>query len=223
MANILDNPYIMETLTQDSGYTEKRIPANLRDEADYILIQRELGQEAISSAVEIGLGDDGRVIAEVDEAGSDGNEYTLEVEVDDSNDASLSASIDGTDVTVTLGTDSNGDPDDTKNTADDVATELDDLDDINAEASGDGSDAIDDGDVGVYGFKGGMDAVADLDFVKDYQIIKTPNDDLFNHIADYQKWLVDNEIDYDSEDGDFFEDKTKVLAINLNGKWYRNY
>lgn len=41
MANILDDMYINEKLVQDSGYTEIRIPEDLREKADYILIQRE--------------------------------------------------------------------------------------------------------------------------------------------------------------------------------------
>lgn len=37
--DILNDMYIDETLTQDSGYTKERIPEVLREQADYILVQ----------------------------------------------------------------------------------------------------------------------------------------------------------------------------------------
>lgn len=228
MPNILDNPYIIERLTQDSGYTEKRIGKdsfmNVREEADYILLQRELGEEAVSAAVEIGSGDDGNIIVEVDEPGSDGNSYNLVVEVADSDSADLSVELeDDTDLVVTLGTDSGGEADDAKNTAELVSDEIDSLEEFNAEYGGDGSGVIGENLVSTYSFRGGLDKTHNLNFAKDYQIIKTPNDDLFNHIGDSGKWIVDNEIDYEETDGNYFKDRVNILVIKNNGKWYRNY
>lgn len=213
--------YIDTTLVQDSGYTEKRIPEKLREKADYIFIQRKLGSERIDAKIAFGIGEDGVVDVTVDDSGSDGNNWNLEVEVADSADSSLSADVDEEDevVTVTLGTDSDGDPDDSKNTAELVADEIDDLDGISADYSGDGSGVIDDGDVAIYKFRGGMDAVEDFWFTKDYQIVKTPNDDIYHHVGDIHKWIADND-----NTGDILGDeKLNILSISANGKWMRNF
>lgn len=213
--SILDG-YIFKTLVQDSGYTAERIPEKIRKGADYILVQKELGTVAESAAVDVGNGDNGIVTTVVDQLGSDGNLYTLAVEIAGSTGAALSASISGTDITVTLGTDTNGDPDPTKNTASLVATEIDALADVSASASGDGSTAIGANDVNVYGFRGGIDAVAETDITRDYQIIKTPNNDLYNHVGSRYHFVENNHVTDAGE-------KVDILAVDLNGRWFRNF
>lgn len=223
MADIINDMYIMNDLVQDSGYTEKRIPEDLRSEADYIFIQRDLGASGVQAAVTIGNGDNGIVTVSVDEVGSDGNQYTLTVEDPGTTSASLSATISDTDITLSLATDSGGDLDATANTATLIATELDGLTGVSSQASGDGSGVIGANDLATYSFRGGADKVAELDFARDFQIVKTPNSDLFNHIGDIHKWICDNEMDYVNTDGDFLDDKVKILVVSLNGKWLRNY
>jgi hypothetical protein len=213
--DILNNPYIDETMTQDSGYTDKRIPEILRGKADYILVQRELGVSGVSAMVDIGAGENGVVTIAVDEAGSDGNDYTVGVVEGDGNDVALSASITDGDITVTLATDGTGALDDTANTATLVTAEVDGLTGVSATASGDGSTALDNAE-GPKNFAGGVDATAESDIAKTYQIIKTPNDDKYNHVGSVHHFIENNNAgSYDAD--------INVLSISLNGKWLRNF
>lgn len=196
---------------QKTGYTEERIPESLRTEAEYILIERELGNAAVAADVTIGLGENGQVTITKDTAGSVENLDTVTVEVADTASTALSASISDGDVTITLATDGDGNADDTSNTASAIQTEVDALSGVSATASGDGSGAIDVGFVGTYSFTGGEDAVAETDIASDFQIVKTPNDDLYDHVGDKFLFFARNDADY------------KILAVNLNGKWLRNF
>lgn len=107
----------------------------------------------------IGSGANGTVDLEVDQPGTDGNNWSIEIVDPGSNDAALSVDVDARDITVTLGTGGAGALDDAKNTATLVAAALNDklggL--VTATASGDGSSAIiSDG--------GGDDSVAEVSF-----------------------------------------------------------
>jgi hypothetical protein len=96
-----------------------------------------------AATADIGSGGNGTVTLTLANAGAFGNSYTVEVVVSEDNDADLDASLDGTALTVTLGTDSGGDPDDAKNTATLVAAAIDALAAFTASASGSGATPLD--------------------------------------------------------------------------------
>lgn len=101
--------------------------------------------EAIAAAkatAYIGSGENGTVNIEVDAAGVAGNAYTVEVVVAGTVDAALSAAAVGDDLTVTLGTDAQGDPDDAKNTATLVAGAVSGVAGFTASATGTGADPL---------------------------------------------------------------------------------
>jgi hypothetical protein len=123
-----------------------------------------LGMTAkVKATTSIGTGDDGTVNVEVDTAGADGNDWTIAVAVASGNSQALSAALSGdsnTDITVFLGTDENGNPDDAKNTAALIATEIHALSGVSAAHSGEGTDAIST-TVAKKNFAGGLDEVPD--------------------------------------------------------------
>jgi len=94
------------------------------------------------AAATIGEGDNGVVTVTATAIGETANDYTLEVVVAAEADTALSASLESGAYTVTLGTDSEGDADATKNTATLIAAALDALDNIGAAASGTGAGTI---------------------------------------------------------------------------------
>jgi hypothetical protein len=102
-----------------------------------ILIQAGTGS-ATSATSAIGAGANGVVTTTVTATGEDGNLYTIEVVEGVGNNLALAAALDGYDITVTLGTDGSGDPDDTKNTATLIAAAIDALAGVTAAASGSG-------------------------------------------------------------------------------------
>lgn len=99
-------------------------------------------QNAKSASATIGSGADGTVTVTVDEVGTEGNNYTIEVVAGSGTDINMSAVLDGTDIVVTLGTDATGALDATKNTATLVADAIDALDGVSAIASGTGATAL---------------------------------------------------------------------------------
>lgn len=99
-------------------------------------------QNAVKASQTIGSGENGVVTVEYDYVGTDGNSYTITVAEGSGNDVDLSATLSGTDITVTLGTDGAGALDATKNTATLAAAAIDALTDLTATASGTGETAI---------------------------------------------------------------------------------
>lgn len=114
--------------------------------------------ETTASAT-IGTGDNGSVVITADDAGDAGNDFTVEVVDGVGLDQALDASIVGSDITVTLGTDGSGDPDPTKNTATLIAAAVAALTGVTAAATGTGVDDIDTAE-GPTQFTGGADGSA---------------------------------------------------------------
>lgn len=98
---------------------------------------------AVKASIDIGAGDNGTVTITYDNLGTEGNDYTIVGVAGSGNDVDLSATISGTDITLTFGTDGSGVADDTKNTATLIAAAIDALDGVSAEASGTGVTVID--------------------------------------------------------------------------------
>lgn len=96
----------------------------------------------ISATATLGSTTNGKVVVTVDLQGTEGNSYTIAVIAGVGNNVPLSASVIGTDITVTLGTNSGGALDSTKNTAILVATVVNNLINVSAAYSGDGSDVV---------------------------------------------------------------------------------
>jgi len=99
-------------------------------------------QNAASATATIGSGADGTVTITVDSVGTEGNNYTVEVVAGSGNNVPMSATLNGTDIVVTLGTDGVGALDATKNTATLVATAVNALTGVSAVASGTGATAL---------------------------------------------------------------------------------
>lgn len=97
---------------------------------------------AESGVTVIGSGKDGEVSIITKIKGEIANEYTIEVVEGSEEDVDMSAVLIGKDLVITLGTDDNGDLDDTKNTAGLIATEINKIGEFIAEASGEGTDPI---------------------------------------------------------------------------------
>lgn len=97
---------------------------------------------AASATANIGSGAHGTVVITVDAEGEAGNDFTVEVVIAGTENAALSADLAGSDLTVTLGTDAQGDPDPAKNTASLVAAAIDLETGISAEATGDGDASL---------------------------------------------------------------------------------
>lgn len=99
-------------------------------------------QNAKSATAEIGTGENGKVTITVDEVGTGGNDYTVKVVVAEGNSKPLAATLTGTALVVTLGTDGSGNPDATKNTAGLIATKINTIDGLTATKSGEGTTAF---------------------------------------------------------------------------------
>ena len=102
-----------------------------------ISVSLETNDMGSMSSLVIG-GDGNTVTVEVDDPGTWGDAFTLEFVVAATANAPLSAAIVGTAITVTLGTDANGDPDDLKNTYALIAPIISALDGVSALSSGNG-------------------------------------------------------------------------------------
>ena len=225
--NILDDMYIIEKLVQDSGYTEIRIPKELRDEADYILVQRELGASGIRAEAEIGSGVDGVLTVELNKFGLFGNDYSLNVVITEAVTSALDVSMTDKVITITLATDGLGDLDDTANTVTDIydtfITFDSDLEFI-VTVSGLGNGII--STESSQSFIGGVDYVAESNVSRDYQIIKVPSESniLYTHVSDAYRFLeeyrLNTNVTLDSTD---VIDEANILVVTLNGKWIRNY
>lgn len=225
--NILDDMYIIEKLVQDSGYTEVRIPKELRDEADYILVQRELGASGIRAEAEIGSGVDGVLTVELNKFGLFGNDYSLNVVITEAVDSALDVSMTDKVITITLATDGLGDLDDTANTVTDIYDTFiifdSDLEFI-VTISGLGNGII--STESSQSFIGGVDYVAESNVSRDYQVIKVPSGSniLYTHVSDVYRFLeeyrLNTNVTLDSND---VIDEANILVVSLNGKWLRNY
>jgi hypothetical protein len=114
-----------------------------------------------SATATIGSGTNGTVTTTVTLPGLAGNAYTIEVVAGVGNDVSLAAVLAGTAITVTLGTDSGGALDATKNTATLVAAAIDALADVTSVASGTGATAMPAAE-GPHPFTGGAGTYVDF-------------------------------------------------------------
>lgn len=139
--------------------------SNLKSDAN---INHAHQSNAISATADIGAGDNGVVTTTVDTAGTDGNNYTIEVVEGVGNNVPLSAAIVGKAVTVTLGTDGAGDPDDTKNTATLVTAAIEALANVSASASGTGATPLTAAE-GPTSFTGGIDQWRTFDALSDLE------------------------------------------------------
>jgi hypothetical protein len=120
-----------------------------------------------AAAVTIGTGTDGEVEIERDDVGPQGNSWDVIVIDPATVSGSLSASLSFANarprLVITLGTDSEGDPDDAKNTATLVAAAIDAIDGFTATASGTGEDPV--AAAAVAAFEGGGDNAANISTV----------------------------------------------------------
>ncbi len=103
---------------------------------------RGIRHTLIAASASIGSGGNGVVTILVDATGSPGNLYAVTVAVAVGLSQALAAAVNGTAITVTLGTDGAGAADASKNTATLIAAAVDALDGVSATASGDGSGTI---------------------------------------------------------------------------------
>lgn len=95
-----------------------------------------------SATADIGSGDNGTVTTTVDDYGTEGNDYTIEVVEGVGLNVDMGAILTDKAIVLTLGTDGAGALDATKNTATLIATEIDGLTGVSSEASGTGADSI---------------------------------------------------------------------------------
>lgn len=109
----------------------------------------------VSATGTIGAGANGVVTTTVTEKGTPGNSYRIRTVLGVGLDQALAAALNGTDITVTLGTDGAGAADATKNTATLIAAAVDALDGVTAVASGSGVTAISTAQ-GYNSFSGGL-------------------------------------------------------------------
>jgi hypothetical protein len=101
------------------------------------------GENVVTSAeLVLGSGDNSEVTILIDIPGTDGNSYSTLVEQQTGVDQPTYVEQAGYIITVYLGTDTNGDPDDSKNTAVIIANLLNGLDGVTAYSSGNGSGII---------------------------------------------------------------------------------
>lgn len=170
----------LDTFTADATYAGRRHVvlgidnlAEMDDDLSNVKADANINHahrsDAIGATADIGTGDNGTVTTTVDLGGTDGNNFTIEVEVAVGVDQALAAAIVGQAITVTLGTDGAGDPDDAKNTATLVAAAVDALADVSASASGTGNDPLT-GAEGPTSFTGGIDQWRTFDALSDLQI-----------------------------------------------------
>ena len=130
--------------------------ADTASRGDAIPVSGEAPVNAVAAAADVGAGQDGTVTVTAETSGAAGNDLTVEVVAGVGVDQPLAASIAGTAITVTLGTDGAGDPDAAKNTATLVAAAVDDLTGVSAVASGTGADPLTAAE-GPTSFTGGID------------------------------------------------------------------
>jgi len=113
---------------------------------------------AVATAV-VGAVEAGQVTVTVDAEGADANDYTLELVAGVGAEVPLSAAFNDGVLTVTLPTDENGDP--AAATANEVASEIDDLDGFSAAMTGFGGNM--DPTVSPIAFTGGVDTVVPVE------------------------------------------------------------
>jgi hypothetical protein len=118
---------------------------------------------AQAATASVGAGENG-VVTVTAVAGAVPNTYSIVVENGTGADSALAAAYEAGVLTVTLGTDAQEDPDDTKNTATLVAGAIDALDDFTAEASGTGATVVGE-DTAT--FSGGRDSFTAFDVARE--------------------------------------------------------
>lgn len=109
---------------------------------DSVLHADEPWPANVQATAQIGSGENGVVTITVEEAGTEGNDYSVVAVLGSGNNIPLSAALVGNVLTVTLGTDSSGVADSTKNKAILVAGAIDDLAEFSATHSGGGGTAV---------------------------------------------------------------------------------
>lgn len=97
---------------------------------------------AQAAKVELGEGDDGVLTIEYYKVGTEGNEFSVETVIPEEGDEELAVSLVGKTLVISLETDSEGEPDDTANTVEDIAALINELEFFVATASGEGTGAI---------------------------------------------------------------------------------
>lgn len=96
----------------------------------------------VKGSINIGAGDNGKVIMNHVLVGTEGNAYTIQVAAGVGNNIALSATLTGKDILVTLGTGGAGALDNAKNTAILIAAAINALDGVTAVHTGTGADSI---------------------------------------------------------------------------------
>lgn len=111
---------------------------------------------AAKATASIGTGDNGTVVVEYDDVGTEGNDYEIAIVIDEGADADMAVALANGVITVTLGTgEVAGTVDDTKNTATLIATDISAITGFTATASGTGADSISEATTENVAFTGG--------------------------------------------------------------------
>lgn len=131
---------------------------NVQDESLTATFEQLIKQTPVGATAIIGDPDGATITVTCETPGLEGEKYKIIVVNAEEADADLSAELEDNLITVTLGTDAEGEPDDDKNTATLVATEIATIQGFTAEASDDGSGIISAfSDDEPLQFSGGMD------------------------------------------------------------------
>lgn len=131
---------------------------NVQDESLTATFEQLIKQTPVGATAIIGDPDGATITVTCETPGLEGEKYKIIVVNAEEADADLSAELEDNLITVTLGTDAEGEPDDDKNTATLVATEIAKINGFSAEASDDGSGIISAfSDDEPLQFSGGMD------------------------------------------------------------------
>jgi hypothetical protein len=128
------------TVTVDATIlTQRALSAGLNAQA----LTVTLATTGVTNATSyIGSGENGRVMITADIAGTNGNAFTIAVATTANLNAAMTANLAGSDITVTLGTDGAGAPDNAKNTATLIAAAIQALAGVSAVATGTGAGAL---------------------------------------------------------------------------------
>ena len=130
------NDYTVEVV--EGTVENENMSASFADNVLTVTLGMGVGDKATAT---IGTGANGTVVVEVDEAGADGNDYTITVNTTETEDANLSAILNVSDISITLGNDLT-EVSTTKNTAALIAQAINLIEGFTATASGTGEDSI---------------------------------------------------------------------------------
>lgn len=111
---------------------------------------------AVKASAEIGSGDNGKVTITYDSVGTEANEYEVAVVIAEGLDKAMSAAFANGVITVTLGTDADGNVAAAKNTAKLIAEKISTLDGFTATHSGEGNSSISEATTENVAFEGGL-------------------------------------------------------------------